>query len=485
MVKQYKKGIENVLEILRQSKHGLTVKEIGEQLGLNRNAAAKYMDVLRAFGKVEVKEIGPAKLFTIARKPAVPQLLDYCSEMIILVDGKLNIIQANKAFLARIATENKDLIGKKINECGVVAFQDKLFIDKISLAFAGYDYVFEAMGVLGNAIVNCRFQIISIALQDGKDGVAIIGSDIRKKEDTYGFFADVFDVHADMICKSKPDCTVVFVNKSYCEVFEVKKADVIGKRFLDWIPEQDREEMRKRFSELTPDAPMYRQEYAIKKMDGEVWQDWTNVGIFDKHGKLMEVLSVGKDITKQKALEKKLEKIDRIFNVVIATAGLMNTNPPAAEFIEKTIEHLGNATATSRVYLFVAEKQEGGGVAYSQKKEWVAQGIKPEIDNQSLQKVDLEKAGFGRWAVEFEKGNEIKGLVREFPEEERPALVEQGIVSLLCVPVIKNNKCVGFIGFDDCKSERVWSVQEVSTIKVVASMIGVVCYDAEGGLLCK
>jgi predicted transcriptional regulator len=54
---------EKILRILRISPSGLQMEEIASKLGLTRHTVAKYLEILRAEGKIHFKKIGRSKLW--------------------------------------------------------------------------------------------------------------------------------------------------------------------------------------------------------------------------------------------------------------------------------------------------------------------------------------------------------------------------------------------------------------------------------------
>ena len=54
-----------ILNILQNSKAGLQMEEVGGELSLTRHTVAKYLEVLRAEGKVHYNKIGRTKLWTL------------------------------------------------------------------------------------------------------------------------------------------------------------------------------------------------------------------------------------------------------------------------------------------------------------------------------------------------------------------------------------------------------------------------------------
>lgn len=136
------------------------------------------------------------------------------------------------------------------------------------------------------------------------------------------------------------------------------------------------------------------------------------------------------------------------------------------------LESLGQATQVSRVYIFKNHRSETGALLTSQRFEWVNEGISPQIDNPALQNFDYAREGFQRWVELMSRGEPVVGLVREFPTSEQEVLAAQQIKSILCTPIFAKNTWWGFIGFDECLSERLWSHAEIDALKTAAHIMG-------------
>ncbi len=140
--------------------------------------------------------------------------------------------------------------------------------------------------------------------------------------------------------------------------------------------------------------------------------------------------------------------------------------------IQSALSILGKSTRVDRVYLFRChEDQATQQLLASQKWEWVAEGIAPEIDNPELQSFPLE-ALFPRWSAELPQGKHIAGLIRDFPASEQEILETQNILSMVVVPIAVRTTFWGFMGFDDCHQGHVWSSSEVDALKTVANSFG-------------
>jgi len=54
----------NILKILQTAKSGIQTEELAERLSLTRHTVAKYLEVLRAEGKIHYNQIGRTKIWT-------------------------------------------------------------------------------------------------------------------------------------------------------------------------------------------------------------------------------------------------------------------------------------------------------------------------------------------------------------------------------------------------------------------------------------
>lgn len=139
------------------------------------------------------------------------------------------------------------------------------------------------------------------------------------------------------------------------------------------------------------------------------------------------------------------------------------------ESIQQVLARLGQAVATSRTYLF--ENHPDGLRLTSQRYEWVADGITPQIDNPQLQNFSYHPH-FSRWVEILSKNQSIYGLVKVFPESEASNLADKNILSIAIVPIFVQEKWWGFIGYDDCLEEREWQPIIIETLKMAASLLG-------------
>ncbi|HOQ33132.1 MAG TPA: ATP-binding protein, partial [Candidatus Hydrogenedens sp.] len=182
--------------------------------------------------------------------------------------------------------------------------------------------------------------------------------------------------------------------------------------------------------------------------------------------------SVG-DMVRRVQAEEHLKMREKILESASKCASNLYTSQNWENEINGILKILGEAINVSRTYLFKNRVLKDGTILTDQLYEWVAPGIKPQIDNMELQSFNYERNGYKRWVQLLSNGNPVFGCVKNFPDIEKPALKAQEIVSIAVVPIFVFGQWWGLIGFDDCITERQWSSSELHALKIVAEMIAI------------
>jgi PAS domain S-box-containing protein len=189
-------------------------------------------------------------------------------------------------------------------------------------------------------------------------------------------------------------------------------------------------------------------------------------------GQPRAALIIATDISEIKQANKALARRDRLLQSVARCAALLLEMPNLSQAMQGALEILGEATGVDRVYLFENHDHPQSHVLVaSQRYEWAREGVSVQIDNPDLQNMSYEHQ-FRRWYDLLANREAVQGLVRDAPQTERGVLEAQGILSLLVVPIFIEDRFWGFIGFDDCHIERVWSDNDSSILAAAADMIG-------------
>ncbi len=214
-----------------------------------------------------------------------------------------------------------------------------------------------------------------------------------------------------------------------------------------------------------------RREFENIRRNGEpVWVAWTTKPLRDAQGNLTGILCIGSDISERKRAEDELHKERRYLAALVEVQRRLLACKEDGNCFAEILEPLGEASGASRVYFLENHRGEGGRLLASQRAEWCAPGVPPEIDNPILQNFPLEEL-LPRWYETLASGQDIAGTVSEFPPVERQILQLPDLLSILILPLIVDGEFFGFIGFDNCKEERLWEVSEVNLLRAAAAAI--------------
>jgi len=179
-------------------------------------------------------------------------------------------------------------------------------------------------------------------------------------------------------------------------------------------------------------------------------------------------LTVMTDITHLKHTEQALRKRNNILRHLIALAkNFLNVSPVTLnKAIDQGLESIGKLIQADRAYLFSYDIEHQ---TMSNTHEWCNQGISPEIDH--LQNIPWSDSQ--TWITNHQQGkiNYISS-VNGLPDGElKSSLLSQKIKSLITIPMIKENQCTGFVGFNAIMSERHFSQDEIDLLELFAELI--------------
>jgi PAS domain S-box-containing protein len=122
----------------------------------------------------------------------------------------------------------------------------------------------------------------------------------------------------DLICRFSPDGRLTFVNKAYCDYFNLDPQNCLGKSFMPMVLDDDRAKVEAQFYSSSLDSPVTTIEHRAISPTGQIgWQSWTNRAIFDESGTIIEYQSVGRDISDRKRQQAAVVKLSRALELAV------------------------------------------------------------------------------------------------------------------------------------------------------------------------
>jgi PAS domain S-box-containing protein len=117
-------------------------------------------------------------------------------------------------------------------------------------------------------------------------------------------YRNVVQTQTELICRYLPDTTLTFVNDAYCRYFGKTRAELIGTKYIDLIPDHARHATLSYVNSLIENPQTVVNEHEAILSDGTIcWQQWIDHVIVNGGGRVKELQGIGRDITDRKRLE--------------------------------------------------------------------------------------------------------------------------------------------------------------------------------------
>ena len=131
----------------------------------------------------------------------------------------------------------------------------------------------------------------------------------------------IVEDQTDLVCRFLPNGTLTFVNEAYCRYFGHSTEEMLSTSFIPMVPKEDWDYVMAQMAACNADHPVNTYQHRVIRPDGAVcWVQWTDRAILDEDNALIELQSVGRDITEQRQAEQTLRDSEARYRRIIETA---------------------------------------------------------------------------------------------------------------------------------------------------------------------
>ncbi|MEW6195841.1 MAG: PAS domain S-box protein [Bacteroidota bacterium] len=431
-----------------------------------------------------IEDITEKKLsekYLIQSEESYRGLFNSVAEAIYIQDKQGRFLDVNDGAVEMYGYKRNEFIGRTPEFLSAPGKNDlKKLAVSIKNAFKGINQEFEFWGKKKSGEVFPKNVRLFKGKYYGMDVIIALAKDItmqqlsqealKASEESY---KALIETSPDPIYVLK-DKRLQLVNSAWLKLFGYKKEEVINKNFdvMQIVAPQSIPFIKSRYAMKDHNkVRSSRYEFQAITKKGKILDIEANVSKIVWKGETV-YQGVYRDITDTKKTYIQLRSKDQLLEGVAKLAVTLVTGTDLEKSIHDALAILGISTNVSRVYIFEnhfdsSEKQ----MLMSQRYEWTNGKVSVEIDNPELQNISYKEV-FPGWYEILSSGKVIKSFVKDFPENIRLLMESQDIVSLLLVPIFVQGNYWGFIGFDDCETERDWSEAEISTLYVAGNTIG-------------
>lgn len=234
----------DILTLLKDNPRGMSVTEIADAAHINRNTIARYMDNLLMAGRVEMRMFGKAKVFFLSKRVPVSAMLNLSSEMVLLTDSDLNVIQANEAVFSFLSCSEDELVGHPIYEGRGCTLCGEILTEQIRTALQGETVRGELRLFKDGEEKTLDQRLYPLVLPDGKPGVTIILDDITERvktetalEQSESMFRRLVETVSDVIWSVDENSRIQYISPQIEALLGYHPDEMTGKLFSDFMPE--------------------------------------------------------------------------------------------------------------------------------------------------------------------------------------------------------------------------------------------------------
>jgi len=303
---------------------------------------------------------------------------------------------------------------------------------------------------------------------NNKDAFFAISKDLTSEQESLQKFNKIFKNNpALMVIISVDSNKIVEVNDRFLEVLGYAYDEVVNSKSMleNIFHGENRENIKKT---ILKNGSVKDKKVKIKKKNGQIIEGLFFGEVIRSQGKVY-ILKVILDVTKQNEAVRKLEHNSQLQKILmdISTDYINQPLEKVKSSINKALKIMGEFIDADRVYIFDYDykKQTTSNIF-----EWCNTGIEPQINE--LQDIPLEI--IESWVNKHIKGKEIIiEDVENYSENDsvKEILQSQDIKSVITVPMMKDGKCIGYIGFDSVKNHKKYTEDEVKLLKLFAQIL--------------
>ncbi|KQC03645.1 MAG: hypothetical protein APR53_00815 [Methanoculleus sp. SDB] len=172
--------LSRILEILKQNPRGMSVTQLAEAMGMNRISVARYLDILRTSGQVDMEPYGQAKVYYLSQRVPISAMLNLSSEYVVVLGKDQRVVQANSNFITLFNHNREELVDQHIQDILFQANPELGIQSLIDQAIDGEEVVDEVRILKTGEELFFKMKIVPTAFTDGSPGITIIFEDITE-----------------------------------------------------------------------------------------------------------------------------------------------------------------------------------------------------------------------------------------------------------------------------------------------------------------
>lgn len=304
---------------------------------------------------------------------------------------------------------------------------------------------------------------------DGRDCIFRISKDLSKEQEALQKFNKMFDSNPTLMAIIElSNKKFIDINKSFLKKLDYEKEEILNKDANELDIFIDKEKLKDIESALYKEGSVTDIDFRVRAKNGDILNVLFSGEIVESNNRKY-LLVVMTDITVLKYIEQQLKEKSALQEILVDIASeFINVALDKSDItINRALSTIGKFANLDRTYIFSYNFKEN---TTSNTYEWCSQGVTPQLEE--LQNIPIEI--IPEWAEAHRKGKSmLVPNVLDLPYESgvRQILEPQEIKSLLAIPMMDGDMCIGFVGFDSVRNCHDFSEKEQRLLTVFSLML--------------
>ena len=406
-------------------------------------------------------------------------IIDNTLDIIFQIDLKGNYIYANAAAEAITGYSLEALLGMNLNEIVAPEYLPLIrerLAERIKGGDGGRAYCFEIIHRKGHRLW-VELETQGVYSSEGKlvavQGVArdITNRKIAERalELRESYQSAILENLPGMVWLKDRGSRFLSVNQAFAEGCGVQSPkEMEGKTDFDFLPWELADRSRTDDLSVMMSERSKILEGTLSRDGKERWYETFRTPVFNASQEVIGTVGYAHDITPRKESEEKIKHLSNIQRelMYLATDFVNVPLERQDEAINQALSVIGSVIHADRSYLFSFDFESG---TMSNTHEWCAERIEPAIEHLQNMPVD----SFPGFVSSHRNGRAVNvPNVSELDDGSplRKVLESQGIKTMILLPLMNGETCMGFVGFDAVQKLRNWQQEEIGLLKVMAEM---------------
>ena len=264
--------VDRIKQILKWNPRGMTISDLTKKMQINRNLIAKNLDMLVISGQVEMQPIGTAKVYFLSKRVPVSSMLEFSSDLVIMVDQQGKIVYTNEHVpaLLDISRGRPDRKKDRRNRSSLPAGSRGVYRIGIPKTGTGKEDIGQISSSIRNVHRYFRTKKVPTAFEDGSQGFTFIIEDItaqityqQKLELSEAQYRGLVRSSGEAIIGSTEEGKITSWNHAAQRVFGYTETEIVEQHFSQLVPAKTHADLDRLLQDIRNGDCVQRREMKI------------------------------------------------------------------------------------------------------------------------------------------------------------------------------------------------------------------------------